>query len=398
MNASHPPLPAADILIVDDTPTNLRLITEMLRERGFKTRPVLSGELALQAAKISPPDLILLDINMPELDGYAVSERLKADARMREVPVIFLSARDETIDKVRAFRAGGVDYISKPFQIEEVEARVNVHLRLKSLRQESEERSQQLEAALKALQAAQNSLRAELSRAAEYVLSLLPSRLESGPVRTDWRMIPSTQLGGDALGYHWLDQENFVFYLLDVSGHGVGSALHSVAVLNTLRNHSLPGVDFRDPGEVLTALNKAYLMRRHASYYFTIGYGVLHVPTGELHYGGGGHPAAIVRMSTGKRVQLSSGGPPIGCFEGTRYAGAVVSVAAPAELCVFSDGIFDVRRPGGSRWSFAECMEYLASGAAGVPLDLDAVHRHVVSISGGGPLADDFSMLTVSVD
>lgn len=388
--------PAADILIVDDTPANLRLITEMLRERGFKTRPVLSGRLALQAANSSPPDLVLLDINMPELDGYAVCEQLKRDARMREVPVIFLSARDETIDKVRAFQAGAVDYVSKPFHIEEVEARVTVHLKLKALRQESEERSRQLEVALGALQAAQNALRAELSRAAEYVLSLLPSRLEKGRVRTDWRMVPSTQLGGDALGYHWLDQQTFVFYLLDVSGHGVGSALHSVSILNTLRNHSLPGIDFRDPGEVLTALNEAYSMRRYASFYVTIGYGVLHVPNGELHYAGGGHPAAIVRASGGERVKLGSGGPPVGCFEGTRYPTTILSVAAPGELCIFSDGVFDVRRPEGSRWSFDEFVNYLASGAAGDPPDLDAVHRHVVAVSGGGPLADDFSILRVS--
>jgi phosphoserine phosphatase RsbU/P len=397
MNVRSASLPAADILIVDDTPANLRLITEMLRDRGFKTRPVLSGKLALQAAKSSPPDLVLLDISMPELDGYEVCEQLKTDARMREVPVIFLSARDETIDKVRAFRAGAVDYISKPFHIEEVEARVNVHLKLKALRQESEERSRQLEAALGALQAAQNKLRAELSRAAEYVLSLLPARLEKGPVRADWRMIPSTQLGGDALGYHWLDQEHFVFYLLDVSGHGVGPALHSVSILNTLRNHSLAGVNFRNPGEVLTALNEAYSMRRYASFYFTIGYGVLHVPDGELRYAGGGHPATIIRMSSGERVKLDSGGPPVGCFEGTHYTGTALSVAGPAELCIFSDGVFDVRRPGGTRWSFNGFLEYLAGGAAGNPPNLDAVHRHVVAISGGGPLADDFSILRVSI-
>ncbi|MBW0000233.1 MAG: response regulator [Verrucomicrobia bacterium] len=396
MNLTPASFPA-DILIVDDTPANLRLITEMLRERGFKTRPVLSGKLALQAARSSPPDLVLLDINMPELDGYEVCQQLKTDPRMREVPVVFLSARDETIDKVRAFRAGAVDYISKPFHIEEVEARVNVHLKLKALRQESEERSRQVEAALRALQAAQAKLRAELSRAAEYVLSLLPARLEKGQVRTDWRMIPSTQLGGDALGYHWLDQENFVFYLLDVSGHGVGPALHSVSILNTLRNRNLSGIDFSDPGEVLTALNEVYSMRRYASFYFTIGYGVLHLPDGALRYAGGGHPATIVRMPTGARVKLDSGGPPIGCFEGTRYASTVLAGVAPAELCVFSDGVYDVRRPGGSRWSFNGFVEYLASGAAGDPPDLDAVHRHVIGVSGGGPLADDFSILRVSV-
>jgi len=136
-----------DILVVDDTPANLQLISGMLRSHGYKVRPVSSAALALQAAKAAPPDLVLLDINMPEMDGYEVCTQLKASDKTREVPIIFLSALHETIDKVKAFNCGGVDYISKPFQFEEVEARVNTHLRLKSLREESEQRTRDLEKA-----------------------------------------------------------------------------------------------------------------------------------------------------------------------------------------------------------------------------------------------------------
>jgi two-component system sensor histidine kinase/response regulator len=121
------------IMAVDDQPENLRLLEDMLRHRGYLVRSFPRGRLALAAAGQNPPDLILLDINMPEMNGYEVCERLKADEKLAGIPVIFLSALDETEDKVKAFRSGGLDYIAKPFQIDEVQARVDTHLRLHRL-------------------------------------------------------------------------------------------------------------------------------------------------------------------------------------------------------------------------------------------------------------------------
>lgn len=136
---------APSILIVDDTAANLQMLSDMLRERGYRVRPVSCGKLALQAAIASPPDLVLLDINMPELDGYEVCERLKAQERLKDIPVIFISALAETMDKVKAFSVGGVDYLTKPFQIEEVEARVSTHLRLRKLQQDLTRHNQHLQ-------------------------------------------------------------------------------------------------------------------------------------------------------------------------------------------------------------------------------------------------------------
>ena len=113
----------ASILAVDDTAANLQVLTGMLKDRGYKVRPVPSGRLALLAAKKTPPDLILLDINMPEMNGYEVCRVLKADESLRGIPVIFISALNENLDKVNAFATGGVDYITKPFQMEELHAR-----------------------------------------------------------------------------------------------------------------------------------------------------------------------------------------------------------------------------------------------------------------------------------
>lgn len=132
------PWPPANVLVVDDVPANLQLLGGMLRERGYKVRPVADGQLALQAARREPPDIILLDINMPGMDGFEVCGEFKADPRLAEIPVIFVSANTEMTDKVRAFSAGGVDYVTKPFQFDEVAARVETHLKIRRLQLEIE--------------------------------------------------------------------------------------------------------------------------------------------------------------------------------------------------------------------------------------------------------------------
>ncbi len=126
------------ILAVDDIPANLELLSRMLVKRGYRVRSAISGSMALKSASATPPDLVLLDINMPEMDGYQVCQRLKEDERTRDIPVIFVSAMNETLDKVRAFETGGVDYVTKPFQFEEVVARVETHLSIFRQRREIE--------------------------------------------------------------------------------------------------------------------------------------------------------------------------------------------------------------------------------------------------------------------
>lgn len=123
----------SNILIVDDTVENLTLLARMLKDCGYIARPVPNGRLALQAARGEKPDLILLDITMPEMDGFEVCRQMKKDPILRDIPVLFISALTQTIEKVKAFEAGGVDYISKPFQFEEVKARVETHLHLHKL-------------------------------------------------------------------------------------------------------------------------------------------------------------------------------------------------------------------------------------------------------------------------
>ncbi|MDJ0650100.1 MAG: response regulator [Xenococcaceae cyanobacterium MO_188.B19] len=137
-------IPKADILAIDDTPENLALLSQILTERGYKVRSVTKGSTALRGAKAAPPDLILLDVKMPEMNGYEVCRHLKADEKTRNIPVIFISALGDVFDKVKAFQMGGVDYITKPFQVEEVLARLDTHLTIRNLQLKLQQQNTQL--------------------------------------------------------------------------------------------------------------------------------------------------------------------------------------------------------------------------------------------------------------
>lgn len=158
MNSNFAKMHRADILLVDDTPDNIRFLSAMLLDQGYQVRKALNGQMALKAAQTLPPDLILLDINMPEINGYEVCKRLKADEKTRSIPVIFLSALNDLVDKVQAFQAGGVDFITKPFQFEEVLVRIETQLTIQNLQTQLQTQNVQLQQALDELKKAQTNL------------------------------------------------------------------------------------------------------------------------------------------------------------------------------------------------------------------------------------------------
>lgn len=174
----------ANILVVDDTNINLRFLSGILGEQGYKVRPVSDGYIALSAVRAEPPDLILLDIMMPGLSGYDVCEKLKADELTHDIPVIFISALNEVTDKVKGFSLGGVDYITKPFQIEEVLARVETHLALRNLQKKLQGKARELRQAKETIEAVNRNLeervRQELKKRHEQQELLIhKSKLES---------------------------------------------------------------------------------------------------------------------------------------------------------------------------------------------------------------------------
>ncbi len=147
-----------DILVVDDNPANLQVLSNILQGEGYQVRTVTSGKLALRAAERIPPDLILLDITMPDMDGYQVCEALKKDKKLKSIPIIFISALTDTFDKVKAFDIGGVDYITKPIQVEEAMARVRTHLSIQHFQKEIEEKNKALQDAFQQLKETQGQL------------------------------------------------------------------------------------------------------------------------------------------------------------------------------------------------------------------------------------------------
>src|SRR4029079_10200773 len=218
----------AGILVVDDTPANLQVLAGMLKDRGYRVRPVPSGKLALLAAGRDPPDLILLDINMPEMNGYEVCEHLKADDKLNGIPVIFISALTEQLDKVRAFALGGVDYITKPFQMEELHARVETHLKLRRLQIE-------LEDANARLAKANGRMSRDLKAAARIQESFLPRDVPRVPGAVfAWVYRPCDELAGDGLNIVPIGDGKVALYILDVSGHGVAARLLSVTMSRLL--------------------------------------------------------------------------------------------------------------------------------------------------------------------
>lgn len=386
----------ANVLIVDDTPANLQVLGGMLKEQGCIVRPAPSGKLAIHFAEADPPDIILLDIMMPEMDGLEVCRRLKQIELLKDVPIIFISALHETLDKVKAFAAGGVDYITKPFQFEEVEARVRTHLNIRRLQVKLESQNRLLNELNQALRTSQEALERELTSAAKYVASLIPPPITEGPVQIEWVYAPSIQLGGDSLGYHWIDESNFAFYLLDVSGHGVGPALLSVSVLNSIRSQCLPETDFLHPDEVLSALNARFRADDQYNLYFTLWYGVFSREDRMLRFANGGHPPAVMFDHAHQPADLDAAGPPVGFFTEASYVPASVQIPVDSTVYLFSDGCYEISKPSGQVGSREEMIEYLNASSNGCVPALDDLYRHSIGTQGGEHLDDDFSIVRVT--
>jgi phosphoserine phosphatase RsbU/P len=308
----------ASILAVDDTPANLQVLAGMLKDRGYKVRPVPGGKLALLAARRDPPDLILLDINMPEMNGYEVCEHLKADDILKGVPVIFISALTEQLDKVKAFAIGGVDYLTKPFQMEELHARVETHLKLHRLQIELAETNARLAAA-------NDRMSRDLKAAAKIQETFLPREAPRVPgTEFAWAYRPCDELAGDGLNVIPLGDGKVALYVLDVSGHGIASALLAVTLSRLLSPPSEPSSilirdgDVRDrfhitpPGEVAARLNRLFPFDPATEQFATMVYGILNAATREFRYVSAGHPGPVHLPSDADPVLLASPGSPIG--------------------------------------------------------------------------------------
>jgi sigma-B regulation protein RsbU (phosphoserine phosphatase) len=354
--------PGAGILVVDDTPANLQVLAGMLKDRGYKVRPVPGGQLALRAARRDPPDLILLDINMPDMNGYEVCDRLKADDALKGIPVIFISALTDQLDKVKAFTTGGVDYITKPFQMEELHARVETHLKLRRLQLE-------LEAANADLVRANCRMSRDLAAAAKIQRTFLPAAVPGVPgAEFAWCYRPCDELAGDGLNVVPLGGGKVGLYVLDVSGHGVAAALLSVTLSRLLSPTSDPStILFGDrsgrdppaptpPAEVAGRLNRLFPYDSATEQFATLIYGVLDVSTGDFRHVSAGHPGPLHLPVGGPPVLLHSPGFPIG-LAGEAYSEQCIRLAAGDRLYLYSDGLPEAMDPGGVQFGDDRLLE-----------------------------------------
>lgn len=283
--------------------------------------------------------------------------------------------------------------------------RISVKSRV-ALLEELREKNQQLEQynahledlvreRTKELEITNQRMQRDLDAGAEYVARLIPEPI-TGQISIDWRYVPSEELGGDAMGYHWIDPDHMAIYLLDVTGHGIDSALLAVSIINVVRGASLPGADFRNPSEVLKRLNQSFTMDMHGNKLYTMWYGVFHRPSRTLTWGGGGHPDALLYVKDSREpIRLASQGPLLGMIDWPHFDTDSIVIDSLSSLFLYSDGVFEIHKEDGSEWTFEEFVDFMNQPVPKGDTKMDDLYRYVRELCGCEHLGDDFSILEI---
>ena len=341
------PLPLAQklILIVDDTPTNVGVISGALK--GFyKTKVATSGPKALTLASADDkPDLILLDVMMPGMDGYEVCSRLKADPATREIPVIFLTGQTSEVDETRGFDVGAVDYVHKPFSPAVVKARVRSHILLREARAQL---ADQLAA-----------LNSELEMARQIQLSILPHSLPKvAGLDVAARFLPMTSVAGDFYDFIQVDDTHLGLLIADVSGHGLPAALIA-SMLQVAFSAQLPHA--AEPAKVLSGLNKA-LCGKFTRNFVTAAYIYLDLESNLMRYAGAGHPPVLrYRSSTGATAELLENGLVLGMFPDATYGALEFSLEPGDRHVLYTDGVLEASDPANEMYGTDRFRRFLES-------------------------------------
>src|SRR5580658_1462742 len=317
------------ILLVDDTPANIHIAQAILRDE-FRIRVATSGVIALELVKTEPlPALVLLDIEMPGMDGYEVCTQLKADPQTRDIPVIFLTGKTESEDETRGFEVGAVDYVHKPFSPTVVKARGRTHL---TPRATSQQLAQQLLA-----------INNELEMARQIQLAILPR--ETPKIRgldIAARYLPMSSVAGDFYDFIIVDERHVGILIADVSGHGLPAALIAsmlqVALTAQLSHAS-------EPGRVLSGLNRA-LCGKFRNHFVTAAYVFVDMEKNSISYAGAGHPPLLLwRASTRSTSEVVQNGLLLGHFPTESYSELQLPVAAGDKAVLYTDGILEASNP-----------------------------------------------------
>lgn len=373
----------AQILIIDDDSTTQMLLERSLSRQGYDITLASDGEEGLIKAKTINPALIICDWIMPRKNGLEVCCQIKSTPELSTTFFILLTSLDSVEDRVKGLDAGADDFLCKPIEMNELKARVRAGLRLHQLSKDLQNQKQLLEA--------------ELAEAVEYVNTILPEPLHHPSLNIDVCFIPSRQLGGDSFDYFWLDDRHLVFYLLDVSGHGLRASLPSLAVVNLLRSRGLSNVDYYQPDTVLRGLNQAFQMSDRNDKYFTIWYGVYDRLNRHLIYSSAGHPPAIL-LTSGRRIEeqrLKTPGVPIGMFPNIQYVNGSCEIDVNSSLYVFSDGLYEVEQQANSPWGLNRLIELLKKYQRNPERDLTRLLQYIRTWHPNFQFEDDLSILQI---
>jgi phosphoserine phosphatase RsbU/P len=374
----------ASILLVDDNPANLRLLSQILGERGHHVRAVTSGPRALESVRIALPDIILLDIRMPGMDGYEACRRLKADAASARVPVLFISALDEIEDKVAAFAAGGQDYVTKPFHLEEVIARVETHLALRALQQDLEEANRRMER--------------DLVLAAQVQASFMPGKMPDVP---GWQLavslLPAKVISGDFYDAIVLPGGELAVLIADVVDKGVGAALYMAMSIALLRTALATHPD--QPAAVCEAVSRQLQGYAAGNQFVTVFLGILDPRSGRLIYSNAGHnpPLLLGATQPGGLLQLKNTGLALGVLEDSIWECGCAQVACGEALILYSDGITEAEN-GQREFYRMQRLLAVARENADRPASAirDAILDSVQQFMGGAEQSDDIALLVLA--
>jgi sigma-B regulation protein RsbU (phosphoserine phosphatase) len=316
---------AKTVLLVDDAPTNIQVVNSILKDT-YKIRIATNGAKALDIANQLPaPDLILLDVMMPEMDGYEVCSRLKSADQTRDIPVIFLTGQTEIEDETKGFELGAVDYIHKPFSPAVVKARVHTHLVLRGIREQLA--SQLL------------IIRREMETARQIQLSILPREIPSvAGLDIAARYIPMTSVAGDFYDFIPIDENRIGILVADVSGHGMPAALISSMLKIALDAQTSCAAD---PARVLAGLNQS-LCGKFQGHFVTAAYLLVDTEKQSLSYAGAGHPPLILRdQSAGNTQSIEENGLFLGFFPEATYTAVEVPFKDGDWAVLYTDGIIE---------------------------------------------------------
>jgi serine phosphatase RsbU (regulator of sigma subunit) len=373
------------ILVVDDTPLNISVITGALKDT-YRTKVATNGAKALTIAAASEkPDLILLDVIMPEMDGYEVCRRLKADPATREIPVIFLTAQTEAEDETRGFEVGAVDYVHKPFSPAVMKARVQTHLALRETRAKL---AQQLAAIQKELETARLIQQSILPEAAPQIDGLDIAA----------RYLPMTSVAGDFYDFVVMDNKRVGILVADVSGHGMPAALIASMLKIALAGQSAHA---DDPARVLQGLNQA-LCGKFQHHYVTAAYAFVDMAKRKLTYAGAGHPPLLMWGATSPNVRdVLENGLFLGKFGFATYSSVEVPLSPGDRALLYTDGVSETNNPEGAEFGPERLRPFLAAEKKGSASELsDRLLKEVerwAARGQGEDLDDDITIVTIRV-